>query len=56
MIWWHRVLQRMYNGINDGLPQVLADVGLFVETLSPITDEIEEQQAEKLGWTVYSLV
>lgn len=48
MVWLHMIFENLWDGINDAMPQVLADVGVLVETLSPITDEIEEQQRLRL--------
>lgn len=44
----HSIYENLYHGINDALTQVTADVGTFVDALSPIGDDIEEQQREKL--------
>lgn len=40
--------ENIYHGINDALPQVLADVGNYVDKLSPIVEDIKEQQQTKL--------
>lgn len=40
--------ENIYSGINDALPQVLADVDNYVDTLSPIVEDIKGQQQQKL--------
>ena len=48
IIWLHMQFESLWHGINNALPLVDGDVGTFVQALSPIVDDIEEQQAEKL--------
>ncbi|KAK3713007.1 hypothetical protein LTR37_008692 [Vermiconidia calcicola] len=45
----HTLFQNLWDGINDGLSLVQGEVGNFVSELSPITQDIAEQRADKLA-------
>lgn len=48
VVWLHMQYDNLWNGINVALPQVLGELCTFVETLSPITDDIADQKKQKL--------
>lgn len=45
----HMLFEDMKNGIDEALTKVLGRVGTFVETLSPINEDIEDQKRLKLA-------
>lgn len=48
MVWLHNLFENLWTGILSGLSLVDGELGTFVQTFSPITEDIEEQKRIRL--------
>ena len=48
----HNMFLDIVNGINSGLDAVDGKMGSFVETMSPINEDIEDQKRQKIAFDI----
>lgn len=52
MVGVHSEFKGMYDSIDSALARVIGRMGTFVETLSPINEDIESQKRQKIAFDV----